>query len=177
MCPLDVPEVTLTDLTQELAAQQLGVAASTWALSGVEKRRQAKGKRVKKFGHEQRKTLPCPKSSGYNFVAKQKRTATDEQKHTDPRAPSSSPSHGIGMPGLSRAGTTSDESGPGFEGERGGAAFCETESGGIRSGGGRAGECERTDEAKRAKREGAEVHGSQELKSSRKRGQERVSYC
>ena len=26
----------------------------------------------KKFGHEQRKLLPCPKSSGYNFVAKQK---------------------------------------------------------------------------------------------------------
>jgi len=36
------------------------------------KRRQGKGKRVKKFGHEQRKTLPCPKSSGYNFVATQK---------------------------------------------------------------------------------------------------------
>jgi hypothetical protein len=28
--------------------------------------------RVKKFGHERRKTLPCPKSCGYNFVAKQK---------------------------------------------------------------------------------------------------------
>jgi hypothetical protein len=28
--------------------------------------------RAKKFGHEQRKTLSCPKSSGYNFVAKQK---------------------------------------------------------------------------------------------------------
>ena len=27
---------------------------------------------VKKIGHEQRKWLPCPKSSGYNFVAKQK---------------------------------------------------------------------------------------------------------
>jgi len=28
--------------------------------------------RAKKHGHEQRKTLPCPKSAGYNFVAKQK---------------------------------------------------------------------------------------------------------
>jgi CheY-like chemotaxis protein len=47
---------------------------------------------LKKDGHEERKTLSCPKSSGYNFVANQKPTTTDEQNHIDPRDTSSSSS-------------------------------------------------------------------------------------
>ena len=102
---------------------------------------------MKKFGHEQRKTLPCPKSGRYNFVATQKENQPDEQNHTDSRAPTSSTSQSFGMRRLPPTGATAHEGRQNSEGERNGKTFCAVEHEGLRSGSGWPREAEGSDAA------------------------------
>ena len=102
---------------------------------------------MKKFGLEQRKTLPCPKSGGYNFVATQKENQPDEQKHSDSRAPTSSTSQSSWLRGLSPTRATAHEGRSNFEGKGNGKTFCGVKRESLPGGGYRAGATEGSDAA------------------------------
>ena len=66
---LNAPKTTSFNATPRWRVRRLVIRACPRSAPQVVER----ALRAKKIGHEQRKTLPCPKLGGYDFVAKHNR--------------------------------------------------------------------------------------------------------